>query len=73
MSHVRKFKDGACVTCGATKVVVNGAWLRQRRLGAGLKLKDMASRLGHGVAYLSDIELDRRNCSPRVRAAYEAL
>jgi transcriptional regulator with XRE-family HTH domain len=68
-----KFKDMPCGSCGAPRSVVDGAWLRQQRIKAGLGLREMAQRLGFSAPYICDIELNRRNCTPKVRAAYEAL
>ncbi len=70
---VAKFRDHPCSQCGSLKPVINGAWLRSRRQRAGLSLRAMALRLGFSAAYVCDIELNRRNCLPPVRAAYEAL
>jgi len=70
---VPKFTEAACGRCGALNRVVSGAWLRCRREQAGVTLREMAARLGHSAPYLCDIEKNRRNCLPRVLAAYEAL
>lgn len=73
MSAPRKFTHGACPTCGSPRTVVNGAWLRERREAAGLSLRALGARLGFSAVYLGDIELNRRNCTPKIREAYEAL
>ena len=54
-------------------MVINGDWLREVRKNAGLTLRDMARRVGVSVPYLCDIELNRRNCLPAMRDAYENL
>jgi hypothetical protein len=70
---VQKFKPEPCDTCGAPRRVINGAWLRREREIAGMTLREMARRLDYSAAYLCDVEHNRRHCSPRIRAAYEAL
>lgn len=70
---VEKFTTGECPTCGTPKSIINGKWLRQAREIAGLTLREMARRLEFSVAYLCDVEHNRRNCTPKIRAAYEAL
>lgn len=69
----KKFTHGECPTCGTPRTIVNGAWLRDRRESAGLSLRDLGARLGFSAVYLSDIERNRRNCTPKIREAYEAL
>lgn len=68
-----KFIPSPCPTCGTPKSIINGAWLRNERKTAGLTLREMARRLGLSAPFICDVELNRRNCSPKVRAAYEAL
>ena len=68
-----KFKDEPCSQCGAPRSVVNGAWLRKQRERAGLSLREFAKRQGVSAPYVCDIEHNRRNCLPPMRAAYEAL
>lgn len=68
-----KFTDQACQTCGASRAVLNGAWLRFVRQRAGLTLREFATRAGVSAPYISDIERNRRNCLPAMRARYEAL
>lgn len=70
---LQKFADAACPTCGTPRSVINGRWLRHERELAGLTLREMAQRLGFSAAFLCDVEHDRRNCSPKVREAYEGL
>lgn len=72
-SDALKFKPQPCPTCGAPRNLIAGDWLRARRLRAGLGLRDMARQLGYSAVYLSDIERDKRNCTPFIRKAYEAL
>lgn len=68
-----KFRSEPCPHCGTPRSVVEGAWLRERRLRAGLTLRQMAERQGVSAAYVCDVEKNRRNCLPKMRAAYEAL
>lgn len=70
---IRKFVDAPCPTCGAPHPIVNGAWLRWQRRAAGLTLRGMAKRMCFSAPYLCDVERNRRNCTPEIRAAYEAL
>jgi len=70
---VEKFCLSPCPTCGTPKSIVNGAWLRNERKKAGLSLREMARRLGVSAPFLCDVEFSRRNCSVKVRQAYEAL
>lgn len=53
--------------------MVDGAWLREKRKAAKLTLREMARRLEFSTPYLCDVELNRRNCTPEIRKAYEAL
>ena len=70
---VPKFTHGSCPTCGTPRSIINGQWLRTEREIAGLSLREMARRLEFSAPYLSDIEHNRRNCTPKIREAYEAL
>jgi len=71
--EIQKFTHGACPTCGTPRTIINGRWLRHERQRAGLTLREMARRLGFSAPYICDVELNRRNCSPKIRAAYEGL
>lgn len=53
--------------------MIDGAWLRDTRKRAGLTLRQFAERRGVSAAYICDIEKNRRNCLPAMKAAYEAL
>lgn len=70
---VQKFIDEPCHYCGTPQAVTNGKWLRLEREIAGVTLREMARRLDFSAAYLCDIEKNRRRCSSKIRAAYEAL
>lgn len=49
-----------CGECGAARRVINGAWLRWRRLTRGLSQRAYARELGISGPYLSDLERNRR-------------
>jgi transcriptional regulator with XRE-family HTH domain len=68
-----KFTQRPCPTCGTPQRVIDGQWLRTRRKVARIGLREMARRLGFSAPYISDIELNRRNCSAEILKAYEAL
>lgn len=70
---VSKFTYGACPRCGAPQSMLNGAWLRKCRERAGLTLREFATRAGVSAPYICDIEKNRRNCLPGMRALYEGL
>lgn len=70
---VDKFTEEPCPTCGSPRSIINPKWLRTAREAANVAQSDLAKRLGYSAPYLCDIELGRRNCTPRVRKAYEAL
>jgi transcriptional regulator with XRE-family HTH domain len=70
---VPKFFDQPCPTCGTPRTVVNGLWLRERRIKAGYSLRDFAKRVGVSAPYISDIEHNRRRCLPAMRDAYENI
>jgi predicted transcriptional regulator len=55
-----------CPNCGGTgrQLVVSGKKLRALREAAGVSLRELAARAGLSPAYVSDLELGRRNCSP---------
>lgn len=53
--------------------LVNGAWLRARRVAAGVSLRALARQLDFSAAYISDIERNHRGCSHEIQVAYERL
>lgn len=63
----------ACPCCGYARVVINGQWLRERREARKISLRNFAMTLGFSAAYISDIELGHRGCTPKIQEAYEAL
>lgn len=70
-----KFTEEECGRCcGAGKIKrVRPAWLRHQREGAELSLRDFADLVGFSPAYISDIELGRRSCTPKILGRYEGL
>ena len=54
-------------------MVTNGEWLRTQRKQAGLSLRALGQRLHFSAPYLSDVERNRRGCTEKILAAYEAL
>jgi transcriptional regulator with XRE-family HTH domain len=62
-----------CPACAGTGKIPRGAYLRQLRTERQLTLQWMADRLGFSRAYLSDVELDKRRATPKVRRAYGEL
>jgi transcriptional regulator with XRE-family HTH domain len=58
-----------CPQCNGTGRCLDdravGAAMRQVRIAAGLSLRGVAKRLGVSAPYVSDLELGRRNWSPR--------
>lgn len=73
MAIEAKYCAEGCPKCGAPCAVVNYKWLREVRLASQLTLSQMADRLGYSVPYMSDIERGKRDCTQRVREAYEQL
>lgn len=73
MAKTKRFRRANCGHCGSAIEVVSGAWLRWAREQAGVSLTEMARRVGHSKAYLSDIERDRRTVTPKIDRAYLSL
>lgn len=60
-----------CFRCqGHGFIDYGGAALRTRREKAGISLREMARLLKLSAAYLSDVELERRRDTERVRQGY---
>jgi len=62
-----------CKMCGSRVPRPSGNALRKIRKDAGLTLREFARRLSLSAAYLCDVEYERRNCTPRMEAAYLSL
>ena len=61
-----------CRTCGQSRRVRNGGFLRSLREVAGLSLREVARRLGLSAAYLSDVERNQRHVSEMLWFRYRA-
>lgn len=64
-----------CSRCGGSgrAWTTDPATLRARREWAGLSLREFARRIGFTPAYISDVELGRRNATDAIVAQYEDL
>ena len=63
-----------CPHCGQMMRVVNGLWLRERRVHAGIDQRAFGKLAGKfSGPYISDIERNRRVCPDALLAAYRAL
>lgn len=60
-----------CPRCGTPQEVINGFWLRAKRIKAGVGLRELARELGISACYLSDMERNRRTCPPRIAKRYD--
>lgn len=58
-----RLTNRSCSQCGAPRAFIDGAWLRQKRIKAGLSGREVARRLGYTASYICDVELNRRNAS----------
>lgn len=68
-----KFTSVKCGSCGASREVVKGSWLRKQRLSAGISLREMARRLELSPMYISDVEREKRHCTRKIAQAYDRL
>ncbi len=68
-----KYIRETCGTCGQSRRVVSGRWLRERREAYTVSLRDMARRLKLSAAYLSDVELNRRRATDKIIASYRRI
>jgi predicted transcriptional regulator len=69
------FESVKCDCCGGSgkREVISHVLLRKARSLSGVSIREMARRLDYSAAYLSDIELGRRGCNPKISAAYQEL
>lgn len=60
-----KYEYGSCRMCSSTLKLrkIRSGWLREERRSRGVSLRDAAKALKMSAAYLSDIELGRRDPS----------
>lgn len=66
-------REEPCPRCGSLEQVINGLWLRSKRIKAGITLREFARRLDLSAPYISDIETNRRTVTPAILKAYESL
>jgi transcriptional regulator with XRE-family HTH domain len=52
---------------------VNPQWIREVRKKAGVSLRKMADILGYSPAFISDVELGRRNANERIVEYIDSL
>ncbi len=64
-----------CPKCQGKGVIttIDSDKLRRMRKAAGFTLRQMARRLYFSAAYISDIELGRRNCTENIAKVYKSL
>jgi len=51
---------------------INPKWLREQRKRKGMSLREMARKLGYSAAFISDVELGRRNPNEKILAFFDA-
>lgn len=73
LTLTRRTREEPCPRCGSPEQVINGLWLRSKRIKAGITLREFARRLDLSAPYISDIETNRRTVTPAIRKAYESL
>lgn len=68
-------ESAPCPRCGGAGRMerISPAWLRQRRVDAGVTLTAMAERIGVSLAQLSRVERGERTCTKLVAAEYDRL
>lgn len=62
-----------CPHCGQPYTVVNGLWLRERRLRAGITQRQLGAIIGASGPHISDWERNRRTVPPEVVEVYRQL
>lgn len=70
---VSETRRHTCGCCGTVMRVVNGKWLRARRIKADATMRFMAKLADCSAAHINDIEHNRRTCPPNVERAYRDL
>ena len=63
-------RSAPCPTCGCPRGQLNGDFLRWDRKQRGLTLREVARRAGLSAAFVCDVELNRRNCPPKLARFY---
>lgn len=60
----------SCAHCAGSGRIPRGEYLRAVREAKGIKLKEIAARLGFTQQYICDIELGRRKPTPEIVKGY---
>jgi predicted transcriptional regulator len=75
MRVMRITKTRPCERCGGSGEIENAAYrgqeMRKLRETARLSLRKVAELMGFSAAYVSDLELGRREWSPKLIQAYQ--
>lgn len=75
MRDMRMTKTRPCERCGGSGELENAAYrgqeMRQLREAAGMSLRRVAELMEFSAAYVSDLELGRREWSPKLIQAYK--
>ena len=70
---IPKFVKSPCSKCGSSIDKINPQWLRIVRKRAGLGLTEFGRIIGKYPAYMTNVELGRKECIEEIQAQYEAL
>jgi DNA-binding XRE family transcriptional regulator len=62
-----------CPHCGQDMRLPKGLYLRDLREAAGISQREFGKKFGVSSPYISDIERNRRECPPEIKAAYLEL
>ena len=71
--YAGKWRTIQCGACGGQVQMIDGQWLRYGRERCGVSLRAVARGLKLSAAFVSDVELNRRRCNPKMLAYYERL
>ncbi len=68
---INKFRYIKCTFCGTSRIkVLDGSWLRDKRIQRGIGLCEMARNMGFSAAYLCDVEKNRRRVTDKIQNFY---
>ena len=73
LSTPSKFRTEICGHCGRSGPIINGAWLRHRRISARIGVNKFAGQAGVTGAMVSYVERNLRGCTPELLKAYQRL
>ena len=73
MTAQPRTRSDTCPACGNSIQVVDGAWLREERLKAGISLRAMARSIERSTRYLADLEENHRRVTQDAYAAILAV